>query len=340
MSYENSIIDLAKSLQIKGKKILITGATGLIGACIIDVLIKGNEKYKLNNEIYALCRNRENLYKKFGENVFSIIQDINEPLNCNIEFDFIVHAASNADPKNYAIYPAKTILTNIIGTKNILDYCKNHLNTRLIYTSTFEVYGKLDGVDIYDESMTGIVDLSILRNGYPESKRCAELLVRSYVDEYNIQGMIARLSSVYGPTMLKSDSKAHAEFIKNAVKKENIVLKSKGLQRRTYCYVIDAVSAIFMLLENGINGQTYNVANENSIASIAEVAETCAKLASTKVEFQIPSDIENKGYSKPQNCILENSKLRSLGWEGKFSLIDGIRETIEYLCEDYYSDNK
>ena len=253
------------------------------------------------------------------------------PLTLDVVFDYIIHAASNADPKMYALQPAETILTNVIGTKNVLEYCKKNIDTRLLLTSTFEVYGKIDGIDVYSENMVGLVDFHMLRNGYTESKRCAEMLVNSYIDEYGINAVICRLASIYGPTMLLNDSKAHAQFIRNVLHGENIALKSKGEQRRTYCYVLDAVSALFMVLSKGEIGVAYNIANENSVASIADVASCCAKIAGTKVFFGIPDTVESKGFSKPQNCILDNKKLKSLGWEGRYSLEEGFTETIDEL---------
>ena len=110
----------------------------------------------------------------------------------------------------------------------MLEYCKKNIDTRLLLTSTFEVYGKIDGIDVYSENMVGLVDFHMLRNGYTESKRCAEMLVNSYIDEYGINAVICRLASIYGPTMLLNDSKAHAQFIRNALHGENIALKSKG----------------------------------------------------------------------------------------------------------------
>lgn len=329
--YENSVRELAKQIELRDVSILVTGATGLIGSCAIDVLSVLNKEFGANIKIYALGRNKNKIESRFGKNVIPVEQDIINPLDKKIEYDYIIHAASNADPKSYALQPVETILTNVLGNKNILDYCAEHLKTKMILTSSFEVYGELKGQDIYLENMSGIIDQTVLRNGYPESKRCSELLVRSYVDEYGVNAIIARLPSVYGPTMLESDSKAHAQFIRNALNGENIVLKSKGEQTRTYCYVLDVVSALFKILCAGKNGEIYNISNENSIASIAEVAKTCAEIAGTKVVFDLPSEVETKGFSRSKNCILDNKKLKDLGWSGKYSLREGLEETLEYL---------
>ena len=336
MSYKEGILEVAKNLPIKNGNFLITGVTGLIGSCIADVLIEAN-KNGAHFVIYGMSRSEDRIKERFENNVIPVVQDVVTLSDSKNQYDYIVHCASNADPRSYAIQPVETILTNVIGNRNILEYCKKSLSTRMLLTSSFEVYGNIEGVSVYDEGMSGIIDQTVLRNGYSESKRCCELLVKSYVDEYKVNAVIVRLPSVYGPTMQKTDSKAHAQFIKNALKAEDIVLKSKGDQRRSYCYVIDAVSGLFKILFEGINGEIYNVANENSIASIAEVAEACAKIAGTKVVYDIPDAVEMKGFSRSKNCILDNSKLKSLGWEGKYLLCEGIKETIlelkNYDCE-------
>ena len=222
-----------------------------------------------------------------------------------------------------------------MGAKNVLDYCKGK-TTRALLTSSFEVYGKLEQ-DEYCEDQYGVIDLNLIRSCYPESKRTAEMLFRSYADEYGVNCVIARLSSIYGPTMKADDSKAHAQFIRNALVGENIVLKSKGSQLRTYCYVMDAVSGILTVLFRGKNrGEAYNVANENSVATIAEVAQTIADYAGTKVVFDIPDAVESKGFSKFQNCVLKTDKLKSLGWSGKYDLKAGINETMVILKEMTY----
>lgn len=333
MSYSESIKTAAKQYDFSNKKILITGASGLVGSCIIDILKECNALNNSGITIYALGRNRERLLKRFGSDVICIEQDIRNPLNASDEYDYIIHAASNADPLRYAVEPVETILTNIEGCKNVFEYARVHKNTRVLLTSTFEVYGKIEDVDTYSEDMYGAVDFHLLRNGYTESKRCSEMLACSYSDEYGIDVVIARLASIYGPTMIASDSKAHAQFLRNGVNGEDIVLKSEGLPRRTYCYVIDAATAILSILLNGESGEAYNVSNEQSICSIREFATTVADLSGHKVIMDLPNATEAKGFSKPQNCILDNSKLRALGWQGHFTLTEGIQETLKALKE-------
>lgn len=286
-------------------------------------------------EVYALGRNKRKLQERFNSFAGSsqlhfVEQDVMQPLEDGISYDYIIHGASNADPRNYALYPAETMLINIEGAKTVLNYCKVHRNTRALLMSTFEVYGNA-GKDIYAETDCGILDLNMLRSCYPESKRCMEILTRCYVDEYGVNAVIGRLSSVYGPTMSKDDSKAHAQFIRNGLNGEDIVLKSKGEQKRTYCYVIDAVTGLLCVLAKGHVGEAYNLSNESSIVSIAEVAHAVADIAGTKVIVQLPDELEKKGYSAPQNCILDNTKLKQLGWKGNYGIKEGLLETLSVL---------
>lgn len=332
ITYNKAIRAIASEITSEGGRILVTGSTGLIGSCIIDVLLAANFVFEKNFEIFALGRSEEKLRNRFGtqKGLHFVIQDVIEPINTE-GLDYIIHAASNADPKTYALYPAETIITNIQGAKSILDYCKQK-SARVLFTSTFEVYGKLEKNE-YDEEQYGIIDLNLLRSCYPESKRTAEMLFKAYADEYGVDCVIARLASIYGPTMKQDDSKAHAQFIRNALAGEDIVLKSKGEQIRTYCYVMDAVSGLLAVLFRGKTGEAYNIANEASIASIAELAQIVAYYTGTKVVFDLPDEIERKGFSKPQNCILKTDKIKALGWNGKYDLKTGINETMTILKE-------
>ena len=119
--------------------------------------------------------------------------------------------------------------------------------------------------------------------------------------------------------------------MRNALAGEDIVLKSKGTQKRTYCYVADAVSALLAVLFKGRSGEAYNVANDRSAATIAEVAGTIAELAGTKVRYDLPDEVESLGFSRPQNCVLRTDKLKSLGWQGRYDLRRGLDETLRIL---------
>lgn len=332
--YRDSLIRVIDAVEADDKSFLVTGASGLIGSCAIDLIMLANEKGK-HNHVYAVGRSKEKLKKRFSaflnSEYFHIVeQNVCTPFCDEVKYDYIIHGASNADPVSYAKYPVETMTTNIIGSYNILEYGRRHKGCKITILSTFEVYGNAQK-DEYVETDAGVLDFNAFRSCYPESKRSVEMLSRCYVDEFAVNVNVARLSSIYGPTMAATDSKAHAQFLHNALEGKDIVLKSQGLPRRNYTYVVDAVTGILTVLFRGAVKESYNVSNEKSIASIAEVAKICAEVAGTKVVFDSPSDVEARGFSKPQNCILNNNKLKSLGWNGLFSVREGFEECYAIL---------
>ena len=326
--YRNSLDKIAESIPVTGGRVLVTGASGMIGSCLVDAMVRANQKYHANYQIYALSRNEKRLKERFSysDDVHIIAQDISEQIQVD-GLDYILHTASAADPRSYTVYPAETILTNVQGAKSVLDYCEGK-KTRALLTSTFEVYGKLDQ-DEYSEEDFGRIDENQLRSVYPESKRVAELLFRAYHAEYGVDCLIARLPSVYGPTMSAGDNKAHAEFIRNAIQGEKIVLKSTGLQKRTYSYVMDIVDGLFFLLFRGNQGEVYNVANPDSVITIADLAKMIATISGTDVMYNILNEKEQSVYSRPQNIILKTEKIKQLGWQAKYDLFDGISDTLK-----------
>lgn len=337
MIFKESLKRFLDSVESIGRSYLITGASGLIGSSLVDLMMTVNGENNKKNHIYVLGRSEKKLKDRFhsyiGSPYFHIIeQDICNPLDNGIHFDYIIHGASNADPVSYAKFPTETMITNLVGSFNILEYGKHNKACKIVIMSSFEVYGDL-GKDVYLEEDFGLLDFNLLRSCYPESKRSVEVMARCYCAEYGVDVKIARLSSVYGPVMAKDDSKAHAQFLRKAVLGENIVLKSKGLQRRSYTYVLDAITGIFCILYHGTTGTAYNISNENSIATIAEVAQTCADISGSKVVYDVPSQLEVKGFSKPQNCVLDNSKIKKLGWSACYNLEQGLRETVFSLRE-------
>lgn len=322
---------------VRNKTFLITGASGLIGMFLIDILMYANVIYALNIKIKAIGRDGEKAKKRFydyfDKDSFSFIShDVNNPLTIENQCDYLIHGASNTHPIAYATDPIGTITANVIGTRNILEYAVQHKNQRVVFLSSVEIYGENRGdVDVFDESYCGYIDCNTLRAGYPESKRLGEALCQAYIHEKNLDVVIPRLSRVYGPTMSDSDSKAIAQFIKKAVNKEDIILKSKGDQLYSYTYVADAVTAILYILIYGKCGEAYNISDENSEITLRDLAETLGKMVGTAVIYEEPDISEVVGYSKATKALLCNNKLKSLGWNSRYNIIDGLEQTIKIL---------
>ena len=149
--------------------------------------------------------------------------------------------------------------------------------------STVEVYGNARGEDVFTEDYTGRLNLATARSCYSESKRVSEALCQSYIAERGAKVKIVRLSRIFGPTMLMSDTKASSQFIIKALNGEDIVLKSEGKQYFSYTYVADAVSAMLYVLLHGENGVAYNISNEACNVRLKEFASLCAEWAGKKV---------------------------------------------------------
>lgn len=318
------------------KKILITGATGLIGTFLIDALMQLNITKNANIHIYALGRSKQKATGRLGtyytNRWFEFIeQDIRQPLPAELNVDYIIHGASNAHPIAYAKDPVGTLLTNVLGTQHVLDYAIKQ-NCPVCYLSTVEIYGtSRTEHDIFDEDYTGHLPLNHVRSCYPESKRTCEALCQSYINQYQAQVKIVRLCRIFGPTMIEEDSKASAQFIKKAISGENIVLKSNGLQYYSYCYVADACSAILLVLNKGKNGTAYNVSNRECNIYLRDLARIAASKIGKEVVFEQPSDAESMGYSKSIHAILDNTKLLALGWKPLYKIENAVFRTIE-IC--------
>ena len=143
---------------------------------------------------------------------------------------------------------------------------------RMVYISSGEVYGEGDGSE-FSETSSGYVDCASVRACYPSSKRAAETLCMAYGAEYGADVVIARLSHTYGPGFTESDNRVYAQFIRNVLRGEDIVLKSRGEAFRSWLYVVDAAHAILRLLLDGERANAYNVAHSESNISIRELSE-------------------------------------------------------------------
>lgn len=325
--------------QLKKSNVLITGASGMIGSFLVDVLMFYNEILGYNINVFALARNRIFLEKRFRshrENSnFHIIQhDIINAINFDKNFDYIIHAAGNAYPQAFSTDPVGTIIGNVCGTYHLLEYARQHYVKRVLLISSGEVYGQAtERVNAFEESYSGYVDITNPRSCYPNGKRAAETLCVSYTKQHGIDTVIARPCHIYGPTSTIDDNRVSTQFIYNVLAGNDILMKSQGLQLRSYCYVADCVSAIITILLRGERCNAYNIANSNSSVTIRELADIIASISGKKVIFELPNEIEKASYNPVMQSVLDSRKLEGLGWSSKYNMKKGLQRTIDILRE-------
>ena len=214
--------------------------------------------------------------------------------------------------------------SNLTGLCNMVEYGMKHQLQRMVYVSSGEVYGEGDG-SIFTEQISGYINILSPRACYPSSKRAAETLCASYCQEYGVEIVIARPCHTYGPYFTENDNRVYAQFIRNALKGEDIVMKSKGEQYRSWIYVVDCAAAILTLLMKGQSGEAYNVANAESNITIYQLAQKIATLC----QRQVMMDIQEGGNTTPiTKAVFSTRKLEQLGWKPLFNIDEGLEHTI------------
>lgn len=321
--------------KLKGKTVLITGASGMVGSYMLYVLIKLNDMYGYGIKVIAMVRNPAKLPEEVREreDVQIVIHDVTEKYESAEKLDYIVHAASPASPLIMQNQPVETIAANTLGAFNTLMLAKEHNAEGYLFISSREIYGQpYEGQEFFYEDTYGFVDQLNPRSCYSEGKKAAETMCASFKAEYGLNVKIARLAHTYGPGMSIYDGRVQADFLKNIVHNENIVLKSMGTAVRTYTYISDATEAMFRILLDS-DDIVYNIGNESCKVSIRELAEIMVDIypeRNLKLVFDIPEG-GTKGTAPYTLGILSSKKLRALGWDPKYSVKDGFARTLEFL---------
>ena len=324
--------------RFRNKSVMISGSTGMIGRFLIDVLMHLNASRELNCSIYALGRDAAKAEKRFdrywNDPLFHFCEcNIAKEILCPAEkIDFVLHFASNTHPKAYATDPIGTVTANIMGTYQLLEYAAAHDAERFLFASSVEIYGENRGdVTLFTEDYCGYINSNTLRAGYPESKRAGEALCQAYIKQKGLDVVIPRLSRTYGPTLLRSDTKALSQFLRKGVAGEDIVLKSEGKQFFSYNYVADTVSGILWCLLYGECGEAYNVADAASNITLRDLAQLIAELSGSKVVFELPDEVERQGYSTATVAVMDSGKLRDKGWKAQYDIRAGVARTLRLL---------
>ena len=320
--------------KLRNTSFLITGASGMIGSYVANVLKVLNDDYNMNIKIFLNVRDENKLSDELrnDSNVIIIKQDVSERFNIDNPIDYIVHAASPASPKIMKDYPFETNVANTVGTYNTLVLAKEKKVSGYLFVSSREIYGEpVDGVEVFTEDgLLGQVNPLVPRNGYAEGKKAAENMCVGIHDEYGINTKILRLAHTYGPGMSINDGRVQADFLNNVINNQDIIMKSDGSSVRTYTYISDAVNALFKVLLSS-NDIVYNVSDDKEV-SIKDLANVLVSLSENS---RLVMDIDNtlsKGSASFKKGILSNEKIKKeLNWYPKYNIEEGFRRTIEYL---------
>lgn len=323
--------------ELEGKTVLISGASGVLPAYMVETLLYLNEKSGGTKiKVIGLVRNRERALDRFThyktrDDLELLVQDVCDVVSLETKIDYIIHAASQASPKYYGKDPVGTLSPNVLGTHNLLGLARREKVRSFLFFSSGAVYGRIDPFRMpIKENSFGYVDPLDMRSCYAESKRMGETMCASWYRQYGVPAKIVRPFHTYGPGMRLDDGRVFADFVADIVHNRDIVIKSDGSASRPFCYLSDAVVGFFTVLFKGESGEAYNVGNDQAEISIQDLAKLLVALfPEKKLEVRI------EGYQEtPVNRVFPDiSKIRGLGWEPVISLEQGFLRTVRSYCE-------
>jgi nucleoside-diphosphate-sugar epimerase len=322
--------------ELEGKNILISGASGALPAYMVESILYLNDKFfRQKSTIFALVRNKEkaqNRFERYKDNKYLkfIIQDVCDKIALDEDIDYIIHAASNASPKYYGQDPVGTLLPNVLGTYNLLELARKKNVKCFLFFSSGSVYGNIENyVNLTAEGDFGMLNPLSINSCYPESKRMGETMCAAWLSQYHVPFKIIRPFHTYGPGISLSDGRVFADFCRNIVNNEDIIINSDGSAKRAFCYLADATIGFFMVLLKGKIGEAYNIAGGDEI-SILELARILVELFPEKKLKIIHKPNIDKAYLRTNvsDYAPDTAKIKNLGWTPKYSIEAGFMRTI------------
>ncbi len=345
MIYNNHIVqedlhaieqcDFVQWERLRGKTVLVNGATGMIALYVIYTLLHLNRTRKLGVRIIAQARSASKAQACFAEFVAAgemtvICSDVCQMIEIEGRLDYILHLAGGASPTAIKNDPVGIINANTQGLTNAL-WLARIKEAHLLYASTREVYGQMPaGVSVIDEQDMGVLPTLEPRSCYPMSKRMGEAICKSYEVQYNVPFTVLRIAHSYGPTMnLQGDGRIMADVLSSALAGADIVLHSSGEAKRSFIYITDTLTGLFCALLGGGAAEAYNLANESEEISVKELAEMVAKKCDVEVCYRVASHEEKSGYVSFERVALSTKKLESLGWNASVTIEQGVQRTLD-----------
>lgn len=336
--------DIKKDAKLlEGKTILISGGSGFLGSYMNAVLYLLNknvlkEKCKVISLDNYITGSRKNFIVDIKDKNFTFLQhDVRLPLNINQKIDYIIHAAGLASPFYYKKYPLETIESAFLGAKNLLELSRINKIESFLFFSSSEIYGDPESSAVpTPETYAGRVSSVGPRACYDESKRLAETLCITYNQMYKIPIKIVRPFNVYGPGMRHTDYRVMPTFLYEGLRGKNLPVHDTGIQTRTFCYITDALSAIFRVLLLGKNGEVYNFGNDKPEISMYELASIICEILDNGAKPRRKSYPSHYPAGEPTRRCPDLTKIKAdVGYNPKIDLETGLKRSIAWFKSEY-----
>ncbi len=306
---------------------VVTGGAGFIGSHLCEYLLDKNERViAVDNLGSGDIANLKSLLKR--DNFTFIKHDIREPLKIEESVDFFYNLASRASPVDFDRFPIEIMMTNSLGTYNVINIAMEK-KARFLMASTSESYGDPD-VSPQPETYWGHVNPVGPRSCYDESKRFSEALTMAFVRHHGLDGRVIRIFNTYGPRMQNEDGRVVPNLITQALAGKPMTVYGNGSQTRSFCFVTDLVRGIYSMMHVNTKGEVVNLGNPDDM-TVLELAEKIKKMTSSNSEIVFkPLPVNDPLQRKPD--ISKASEM--LDWKPVVSLDDGLGRTIKWFREN------
>lgn len=267
--------------QLSNSKIFITGGTGFFGKWLLGAISYANRKYGCKIEVTALSRNPESFKSEtksyIGDDIQYCCGDVRTFTSQKTDFDFLIHGAVSANPKDHREFYQETQSIIDQGTLHFLEFARKTQAQRILSISSGAVFGQQKSEDIWQKEEQFPLLLGEQKTSYALGKRTAEEYSRKFADETSRVVTIARCFGFVGPFLPLDQNYAVGNFIGNCLKGEDILIQGDGTPTRSYLYAADLIVWLLKILMYGENKKAYNVGSEESV-SIADLAANVKKI--------------------------------------------------------------
>ncbi len=329
---EDDIVAFLESGGTAFPPTIVFGASGMLGSYLISFISGVNRTLGVSSQATAVMRGKNLYVEQLSLDAHLKIADFRDVtgLICSHEEPLVIHAASPASILSHLADPKDMVNSNIALTLQICEAMaksKGHLT----FLSSGEVYGPNPLIPTREKDYSAFDHLGI-RGAYPELKRAAEVIVKTWANSSNFSASSLRVYHTFGPGLREGDERIFSSTLKSVLHKEDIILNSAGDATRSFLYTADLATAISLTSsENGF--EEYNVGSETEI-TILEFARKVASL-DPKIKVNFASDEKTSLAEPTRSPILrgaaDTAKLKSKGWMPTFNLDQALQRTLKSI---------